>query len=87
LSHYQPTNWFNVEKENEGHAKIADWMESYVAEHPDIDRIPRADIPEDIAELAISFDDWRAAYFDFLFKPTKAQKQELRTKRYDVDPL
>lgn len=87
LIHYEPTNWFNVEKENEGHAKIADWMESYVAEHPDIDRIPRADIPEDIVELAISFDDWRAAYFDFLFKPTKAQKQELRTKRYDVDPL
>lgn len=62
-------------------------MDSYVAAHPDIDRIPRAEIPDDIAALAISFDEWREAYFNFLFKPLKAQKQELRTKRYDVDPL
>ncbi|MBX4172205.1 hypothetical protein [Weissella viridescens] len=83
---YEPTNWFNVEAENAGHEKINDWMESYVATHPDIDRIPRADIPDDIAELAASFDDWRAAYFTFLYAPTKAQRKELREARYEVEP-
>lgn len=83
----EPTNWFNVEAENAGHEKINSWLDNYFAEHPDLDRVPRQEIPEDIATLAASFDDWRAAYFDFLYMPTKAQKRELRSKRYDIDPL
>lgn len=84
--HYEATNWFNVEAENAGHEKIQAWMADYIAKHPDLDRIPREDIPDDIANMAASFDDWRSAYFDFLYRPTKTQRKELRTARYEVEP-
>lgn len=87
LIYAEPTNWFNVEAENAGHAKIDDWLQEYFASHPDANRVPRQELPEEIINLATSFDDWRAEYFEFLYKPTKAQKHELRTKRYDIDPL
>ncbi|AIG65673.1 hypothetical protein ACRHK7_05650 [Weissella tructae] len=81
----EPTNWFNIEQENAGHEKINAWIESYLADHPEIDYIPRADIPDEIADLASSFDDWRETYLKMIYAPTKDQKKEFRQKRYDVE--
>ena len=83
----EPVNWYDTNAENEAHAKINDWIAVYVAGHPDIERIPRADIPEDIAAMAISFDQWRVTYYPFIYQPSKQQKLAFRKIRYDVDPL
>ncbi|WP_373770668.1 hypothetical protein [Weissella soli] len=83
----EPANWFNNAEEDAAHEKIGLWINSYIELHPELDRIPRQDIPEDIATLALSFDQWRLAYFDFIYKPTKQQKIQFRKVRYDVEPL
>lgn len=82
----EPVNWFDTQSENEAHTKVDQWATAYLAEHPDIERIPRQDIPDAIVEIAISFDHWRLAYFNFIDQPSKQQKLAFKKVRYDVDP-
>lgn len=82
----EPVNWYDTAAENEAHAQIGTWIESYVASHPELDRIPREDIPDTIADMAASFDEWRLAYFPFIYQPSKQQKLAFRKIRYDVEP-
>ncbi|GAK30405.1 hypothetical protein WOSG25_030010 [Weissella oryzae SG25] len=81
----EPVNWYDTAAENAAHAKIGAWIDGYVTEHPDLERIPRTDIPDEIAQMAISFDKWRLAYYPFIEKPNKQQKLAFRKVRYDVD--
>jgi hypothetical protein len=81
----EPINWYDTKAEDAAHAKIGAWIDAYVAQHPDIERIPRTDIPDEIAAMASSFDQWRLAYYPFIEKPSKQQKLAFRKTRYDVD--
>jgi hypothetical protein len=86
LIHREPVNWYNTDAENAAHQEINEWIGGYIASHPDIERIPRTDLPDNIAEMAESFDQWRLAYYPFIYQPSKQQKLAFRKVRYDVGP-